>query len=496
MFDNLRRVSRQSVLYGTADAAVLVVNVVLLPVYTRVLQPAEYGALAMLIVLEAILKPALRCGMDHAYVRLYYDCQTEDQRRGLARTALAFVVASNGLVLALLWPGSRWLTPALMGDLRYQFPLQLVVLNTCLQNLTFLPLSLFRVQERSTVVGSLTFARSAGTVVARLAFVVGLRMGVLGLALADLVMTVLLLAGLLPTQLRMIRGRFSWPVLRSLLKYGFPQVPLGLLAQAMSTADRYMLEMYFSLREVGLYLFGNTMATLLKLYPAALETAWSPFAFSSLHRPDAPRLFARMASYAFTGLCFGALGVSLFADPVARLVLPPSYHDATVVVPLLALGIAIQASGWFMTTSINVAKRTSRYPFATAVGAVASLSGTFVLTPVFGMMGAAAGVVFGQTMLFLALAWFSQRSYPIPYEVGRLAKVATTAAVLFGAGTFLRAPSPWSNIAVATAMVAAYPVVLLAIGFLQPWETREIRQALAAHPLGRRLFGSYRAPQA
>ena len=98
--------------------------------------------------------------------------------------------------------------------------------------------------------------------------------------------------------------------------------------------------------------------------------------------------------------------------------------------------------------------------------------------------------------LGFALAWFSQRSYPIPYEVGRLAKVATTAAALFGVGTFLRSPSPWSNIAVATSMVAAYPVVLLAIGFLQPWETREIRQALAAHPLGRRLFGSYRAPQA
>ena len=37
MFDNVRRVSRQLFAYGTADVMVLVVNFLLLPVYTRVL---------------------------------------------------------------------------------------------------------------------------------------------------------------------------------------------------------------------------------------------------------------------------------------------------------------------------------------------------------------------------------------------------------------------------------------------------------------------------
>ena len=39
MFDNVRRVSRQLFAYGTADVMVLVVNFLLLPVYTRVLDP-------------------------------------------------------------------------------------------------------------------------------------------------------------------------------------------------------------------------------------------------------------------------------------------------------------------------------------------------------------------------------------------------------------------------------------------------------------------------
>ena len=49
MFNNVRRLSGQLFVYGSADVAVLGINFILLPLYTRVLSPAEYGALALLL---------------------------------------------------------------------------------------------------------------------------------------------------------------------------------------------------------------------------------------------------------------------------------------------------------------------------------------------------------------------------------------------------------------------------------------------------------------
>lgn len=480
MFDNLRRVSRQLLAYGTAEAAVLAVNVLLLPVYTRVLQPAEYGALALLLVFEAVLKPSLRCGLDAAYLRLHFDYPREEDRRSLATTMLLFIVALNGVVLLALWPVSSWLTRVVVGDVQYLRALQLVALNTGLSNLAFLPLSLFRVQERSSLVGTVTFLRSFSTVLVRLVLVVGFRQGVFGLALADVIVTSLLVLGLAPTLGSMIGGTFSPPMMRAALRYGFPQVPQGLLSQVMSMSDRYVLGMFLPLRDLGVYAIGSTMASVLKLYPVAFESAWMPFAFSSLTRRDAPAVFARMASYAFAVMCFAALAIVLFAAPVTRLVLPSSYHRAPDVVPLLALGITIQAGAWFMATSINVAKRTSRYPIATAAGAIASLTGSLVLIPRFGVMGAAAGVVCGQVVLTAATGWFAQRYYPIPYETRRLAKALAVALILAGAGLLLRGAGPLGNLAGATALLAAYPVMLLGVRFLQPWETDAIRKFLRA----------------
>jgi O-antigen/teichoic acid export membrane protein len=273
----------------------------------------------------------------------------------------------------------------------------------------------------------------------------------------------------------MVGGRFSRTALRELLQYGFPQVPQGLLSQVMAQSDRYVLGLHLSLREVGVYSIGNTLASVLKMYPVAFETAWMPFAFSSLKRRDAPEVFARMASYAFALLCLAAVGVTLFAEPVTRLVLPPSYFPSTVVVPVLVLGITIQVIAWFLATSINVAKRTSRHPVATAVGAAASAVGCLTLVPRFGVMGAAYGVGCGQLALTLTTAWFAQRCYPIPYEKARLAKAAAAAVALVALGTVLRTQSAWSNLGLAALLAAAYPFVLLSVRFLQPWESAALR---------------------
>jgi O-antigen/teichoic acid export membrane protein len=470
MSQNVRRVSRQLLAYGTADAAVLAINFLLLPLYTRVLSPTEYGALTLLLVFEAFLKPTLRCGLDSAYLRLYFDVRLEEDRRTLATTVLVFLLALNGAALTILWAAGPWLTRSLLGSGDYVAALRLVALHTVLSNFVFLPLNLFRAQERSSLVGLLTFVRSFATVGTRLVLVVGLKQGVFGLALADVIVTSAFVVGLARPLWGMVGGRLSLPVLRAALRYGFPQVPNGLLSQVMAMSDRYVLGMRMSLRDVGVYSIGSTMASILKLFPVAFETAWMPFAYSSLTRPDAPAVFARLGSYAFAILCFAALAVTLLAQPLTILALPVSFHQAPTVVPVLALGITIQAAAWFLATSLNVAKQTSRYPFTTAAGAVASLLASLALVPSFGAIGAAVGVLCGQTVLTITTAWFAQRCYRIPYDVPRLLKAAVVTVALFGVGIALRGASAWVNLAVAVALVAAFPPVLLGAGYLQHWE--------------------------
>ena len=94
MLDNLRRVFGQLVVYGSADVAVLVVNVALVPVYTRVLSPTDYGTLALLIVIGAFLQPLNHVGFDQAYLRFYYE-GGQAEREQLTGTIVIFLIATT-----------------------------------------------------------------------------------------------------------------------------------------------------------------------------------------------------------------------------------------------------------------------------------------------------------------------------------------------------------------------------------------------------------------
>ena len=219
MFDNVRRVSRQLFAYGTADVMVMVVNFLLLPLYTRVLTPREYGALALLLLCEAFLKVVNRWGLDSSFLRLYYDYPTDEQRKTLAATVAGFIALTNGAIALVLVAVAAPVNRALFGSLDFVTAYRLLVLNNFVGGFLFLPLTLLRIQERARLFAAITFLRSFGTVLVRLVLVIGLRYGVVGLVLADVIVTAVLLVALARTLTRGcsrgdFRGRCSticWP---------------------------------------------------------------------------------------------------------------------------------------------------------------------------------------------------------------------------------------------------------------------------------------------
>lgn len=488
MFDNVRRVSRQLFAYGTADVMVLLVNFLLLPLYTRVLTPREYGALALLLLCEAFLKVVNRWGLDHGLLRLYYEQPTPEARRTLAATVAVFIGTANSIIALLLIAFAVPVNQRLFGTTEFIGPYRWLVLNNFIGAFLFLPLTQLRVEERARQYAALTFLRSFGTVLVRLALVVGLRLGVLGLVLADVIVTVTLLAALAGTTRRMLAGRFSRTRLRELLAYGLPHVPNGLLSQTISTIDRYVLSLYLPLHTVGIYLMASTIAGVVKFYPVAFEAAWMPFAFDSLARRDAPALFARMGTYAFVVLVASTVALAILAPPVIELLLPESYAATMPIVPILTAGLAIQSLAWFPMTSVNVAKRTHLYPIVTAIGAALSLAANFVLIPLFGISGAAYALLASQCVTTAVTIGFAQQAYTIPYERMRLLKVLGTGVVTYVIAAGITFGSAPLTIAARTVALLLFPLGLVTLRFLEPHEWSGVKA------LGGRLGGSHVRP--
>ncbi len=247
MYEKLRQLSLSFVVYGIGDVATTLVGFLLLYFFTLVLSPDDYGVLALLLTVELVAKILFRWGVDASFMRLYYDCGDDAGRRRLASTIFWFLVAVNGTILAAALLASPFLARHLFGVTGHTLALRVVLVNTFIGSFFFIPFHVMRIQGQPAQFSVLTFSRSASTIVMRVVLVLGLHMGVLGMVLADLLVTVLFTLVLAGRFAALVRPLFSRDVLRDALRFGLPRVPHGVAQQVIGPGtDAYFLRTFLA----------------------------------------------------------------------------------------------------------------------------------------------------------------------------------------------------------------------------------------------------------
>jgi O-antigen/teichoic acid export membrane protein len=494
LFQKIRELSKNITIYGLGDVAVSVINFLLLGVYVLYFDAADYGVINVLVGMEVIAKIVFRFGLDGSFMRFYYEAEDERGRQRLASTICLFLLALDGSLLVVMLLASRWLSVVLLGSPDYVAALRLMLVNTFAIGFTFIPFQVLRMEQRTKTFSLLTLVRSILTIVFRLVLVTRLQMGVTGLWLADALVTVVIMAALAPWFAPLLRPMFSREVLRESLRFGVPRVPHAAAQQITAVGDRFILKMFVSMTEIGLYGMAVGLGLAQKLFLSAFESAWAPFYYATIREPDAPRVFRMVSTYGIAILALLTAGISAIgADALKAMthgrILPPfdpRWHDVSVVIVFTSLGVFFQ--GIYLLTSIglNITKRTGYYPVATITAAGVNVGLNFLLIPRMGIVGAgwANGVAYAvQALLGYRL---SQRFYVIEYEWGRILRVCAAGIVAYGVAAFL--PSidlgvdPHKTIASVpnvlargSAVVVVFTAILALTGFFHAEEIARLR---------------------
>jgi O-antigen/teichoic acid export membrane protein len=431
LLQKVRELSKSLAIYGLGDVAIQAVNFLLLPFYVQYLTPSDYGILALLASIEAPAKLFFRWGVDGAFMRYWYDCEDLRARQRLASTLFFFLLAVNGTLLVLSVAAAPFLSERLLHAPGYTLALQLVLLNTFAIGFTFIPFHVLRMEKRAREFTALTFARSSSTLVLRILLVMGMGLGVMGIVVADLVVTAAMLLVMVRWFAPLIRPLFSKPVLRQSLAFGLPRIPHGFALQVMAVGDRFVLSRYMTLQDVGVYSMGVSFGLIAKIALGAFEYAWAPFYYATAREPDAPRVFSAVTTYGVAALALMTAGLSAIAADLLDVVTRGQYVAAAGVVTWTAVGVFFY--GVYLLTSIglNITSRTQYYPLSTAIGAGANIGLNFLLIPRFGIIGAAwaNGAAYG---VQAAVAYhLSQRFYPVRYEYGRVCRALAAAIVAY-----------------------------------------------------------------
>jgi O-antigen/teichoic acid export membrane protein len=473
----LRRLATTGAAYTAASILSKLIAVALLPLYTRYLSPADYGAAEVLFAAVVAASIVIRLGVIEAVLRFYYKAGEDPARVVAGSFAALFWLSTAATLVALPFAGpiSEALIDEPEGDLTRSAIADLTRIaigGLWVLTLHEYLLTLFRLEERARAFFAVTIANVLVAIGLTVALVVGQDEGARGLLLGSYVSGGIFVLGLIVVHRRRLSLWIDRALLRRMLRFGLPTMPAELSLYLLNFVDRIIIVRYVGLAEAGLYALAVKFAQAVNVLVRGFQLAWPPLAYSIRDDEEARRAYALVVTWFVAGCAFVVAGMWLLARWIARALAAPEYFQSYEAVGLISAAVTLYALYMVLVVILGRTGRTEFNFPATIAALVANVALNLILVPPLGIVGAGLALVASYVVVVALMYWFTQRLFPVPYEWGRLVRVLLTASALVAFGELLLPTDGFLGLTLRALVWLAYPLVLFATGFPTPEERR------------------------
>jgi len=433
----LKRLFKQTFIYGLATVMPRVISFFLLPLYTAVFENAAgYGQYTNIYAWIAIFNVFLAYGMETAFFRFYHK---SDDKAKVVSTSLVSLLGTSLLFLIFSLTVKQWLADMTNINADYiEFTTYILVLDA----LVIVPFALLRANEKPMLYAVLKTVNVAINLAFNVFFLLWLPKLVLedetGLftsiyktdweihyvLISNVIASGFTLLILLPKYFR-TKYIFDLPLWKQMMKYAGPVMVAGIAFTINEVLDKILLTEILpegiAESEVGKYGACYKLALFMTLFGTAFRMGVEPFFFSHAKTEKPQRTYAQIANYFVVLGSIILLGVIAFIDPLGKLLLNnPVYWEALDVVPIIllgsfCLGIYHNLSVWYKVTD-----QTKFGAYISSIGALITLVINIAFIPKIGYMASALATLAAYGSMMLLSYYFGKKYYPVPYNMRKI----------------------------------------------------------------------------
>jgi O-antigen/teichoic acid export membrane protein len=387
-----RKWGRDYVLYGAGSAARQIASVVMLPIYTRYLSPADYGAVEICSLIVACMSLIAGLSLGEGIFRHFH---TQHGPR-VVSTALLVGVFSNGLGAIVLFAAAPVLAGLFLGGDYSPTLLALFALTLVAECCSSIPMCHMRVDGRAVLFFWVGILRLVLNVAFNVYFVIFAELGPLGVVYGALASTTIVALVALPYTLARIRISWSHDAARALVRFGLPLSLANIAVFYLASADRFFLEHFFSLAQVGVYALAARLAQgFLLLFYEPFGQVWDAEKYRIWQRHRSVEPVQSVFRLLCANLLLGGAVLSIFAPEIFAVLATDQFARAADLAPILIAAAILTSLSMFARLGSLVADQTRNVNRSAWISAVALTVLAIALVPSFGAMGAALAVLGG-----------------------------------------------------------------------------------------------------
>ena len=440
-------------------------NLILLPILTKNLDIADYGAWALIMVTISLVPALATLGLANAMIRFLAAATDKRDIRETFYSMGFIVLLTSSIISGLLFLFAPQIAASLFQN-NYTIALLLIpnVLIACLIAYLIQYFVTFQQIKRYSVLSFFNAYLNTALVAYFILSGHELEGAVIALLIQQLVVFAVIMY-LIVAQIGFAIPNFKH--VRQHLAFGLPLVPGTLSSWVVNSSDRYLIALFLGAAAVGYYSPGYTLGGTLSVVSAPLATLLPAVLakhYDENNIADVRTILTYSLKY-YAGIAIPCVfAVSVLSKPLL-LVLTTQQIAANgyLVTPFVAAGTALLGACTVLVMVIALKKKTAVIGTIWILSAVLNFGLNIVLIPYLGLVGAALTTFLAFLLAFVLTTLYSLRQFKFDVNKGFIVKSVCGSSIM---ALFLLRwnPSGLLSILVSIGLAAViYLTILLAL---------------------------------
>ncbi len=428
MFDKLKELTKDTAIYGISTMVGRFLNFILVPLYTNIFLPADYGIIQLIYAYTAILNIVFIYGLDSAYLKFASFKDIGDEKDNFSTPYIAILIVSL-LISFLIVINAEAIGISLRIPPNYSYLIYLAAAILFLDANVVIPFLKLRLDRRAKIFSLFRVINIVTNIILNVYLILILHWGIEAIIISNLVASSVSLLLVSVTILKNFKLKFHSALFKRLLKFGLPFLPAGFAVMLVQVIDVPILEKLTNLKTVGIYKANYKLGIFMMLFVNMFQFAWQPFFLQNAKESNAKEMFSKILTYFTLVGSIILVVLSLFITDIAQLriagfsLLGAQYWAGLQIVPIILLAYLINGMYSVFSAGIYIEEKSIYVPLLTGAGALINVAANFLLIPVLGIIGAALATLASYIVIASGYYFVTQKFYNVKYELNRIGHI-------------------------------------------------------------------------
>lgn len=457
----------------------------LLPLYTRILSPADYGQLELIYLVAAILSILYGFKIETGYNRFYFLDKNTSNRKTLFMTGQLFNLLCSGIFTLILFANIDFFSNLILDFPQGAFFLKLISIATILEVLTYIPHSNLRLQFKAWAYVKVSILNLLINAISTIFFLVFMDYGVAGVLYGKIIGLIATLFYLYYLNWTEFHFRFAPSMLLPMFGFSIFLIPSNLSSLILNMSNRFFLSEYQNLDDVGLFSLGAKIASIIPmLIIEPVKNAFSPYVFDLSNNPDKCKaVLSDFIRLFLAGLSVFVLAISIFASDLIAIIASKSFQGSSKVVFILSFSNLLLGLAALVVLAIHITRKTWIVTLIWIGSSVLNIALNLWLIPVYGRMGAAYATMFSILFILVMYIIAAQRVFPFKVPYLSILKIALFLFLFNYISSWINFGLLY-NVLLKTALIGLYLLFMITFtGVIHKNELLKLKTFILSHSL-------------